>query len=767
MPIERKLAAIMFTDIAGYTALSAKDSTKASELLITQRDTLKPIVEKHGGSWMKEMGDGLLLTFDSATSAVECSIAIQQATKDIEDLNLRIGLHEGEVIKQDGDVIGDDVNVASRIEPFSAVGGVAITHKIEQAISSNKEFETSYVGKPELKGVSQKVEVYCIISHGLPKADEIVEPVTIESKPNFNIFALTGGILTAIGIAFWIAVGVLDVSFGGKAEVPSVGILMMENRGDEEDEFWASSITEDLIIKVAGAGLIRVAPMKEILEIDIKDSFEAIAKQLRVKYILTSSIYKKEDGFDLRCQLIEAESGNSKYANKWSESIDKAPTIVGNLAYNILQTLQVTTKQEITKSFTTITEAYEYYLKGKYKYEKRENMEDVEIARGLLKKAIELDDEFFLAKNQLAWSYSHFDDYDKAKEIFTSTLNQAKEIGDKKEIAYSLESLGEIGVIHNDLDSTLNYYTSSLKIHVELGNKRGIANIYHLISYYYKYKPPADLDSILYYSKLSLEILEELEDEREMVYTLITIGRVYRFEENWELALSYYHHALDLEQKFDRQHSLAYILGNIGILYEDKLDYDKALDYNIRTLKLFEERSSQSGLASAFVNIGNIYFYKGDLDSALYYYTRTLKLVEEFINKTSLASALLRMGIIYLDKGDYKKADEYLEKSFVIQKELGLGRYDVLETTTYLYLTYKYLGKEYNVKKIHSLIKDSENIEFTINFRLFQLIGDTSNLETAYNQVKEKADNLEPDVAAKFLSYPIPKAIVEEWEKVK
>ena len=79
--IERKLAAIMFTDIAGYTALSAKDSTKASELLIIQKDTLKPIVEKYGGLWMKEIGDGLLLTFDSATSTVECSIAIQKLQK--------------------------------------------------------------------------------------------------------------------------------------------------------------------------------------------------------------------------------------------------------------------------------------------------------------------------------------------------------------------------------------------------------------------------------------------------------------------------------------------------------------------------------------------------------------------------------------------------------------------------------------------------------------------------------------------------------------
>ena len=85
--IERKLAAIMFTDIAGYTALSAKNSTKASELLITQRNTLKPIVEKHGGSWMKEIGDGLLFSFDSSLDAVRCSIDIQESLKGFDDFN--------------------------------------------------------------------------------------------------------------------------------------------------------------------------------------------------------------------------------------------------------------------------------------------------------------------------------------------------------------------------------------------------------------------------------------------------------------------------------------------------------------------------------------------------------------------------------------------------------------------------------------------------------------------------------------------------------
>jgi len=165
----RKLAAIVFTDIVGFTKLSARDENKAFDLLDTQRDLLKPIVDKFNGEWLKEMGDGLLLTFPTVSAAVDCSIQIQTTVKDIENLNLRIGIHEGEITEKDGDVFGDDVNVASRIEPFSAPGGISISGKVQQNISSLPEYKTEYLGQPNFKGVSQKVEVYCIVSHSLPK----------------------------------------------------------------------------------------------------------------------------------------------------------------------------------------------------------------------------------------------------------------------------------------------------------------------------------------------------------------------------------------------------------------------------------------------------------------------------------------------------------------------------------------------------------------------------------------------------------------------
>ena len=129
--------------------------------------------------------------------------------------------------------------------------------------------------------------------------------------------------------------------------------------------------------------------------------------------------------------------------------------------------------------------------------------------------------------------------------------------------------------------------------------------------------------------------------------------------------------------------------------------------------------------------------------------------------------SLLCIGNVHAEKGDYKKAEEYLEKSLSIQKEIGLGADDLIWSTTYLYLNYKHLGKAYDVNEIRTLIKETKNIEYILNYLLYQLLEDTSYLETAYNQVQEKASAMEDDLAAKFLSYPIPAAIVEEWEKVK
>ena len=703
--IERKLAAIMFTDIAGYTALSAKDENKALALLDTQKQILTPIIEEFNGTLHKEMGDGLLFTFPTVTEAVKCGIKIQEDTKANDDLNLRIGIHEGEITLKDGDALGDDVNVASRIEAFAPSGGIAISSKVQQNISSLPEFETSYVGNPELKGVSQEVKVYCITSHGLPKADEIDEPIKVENKYNFNIFALTGGILTAIGIAFWIAVGVFDVSFGGKAEVPSVGILMMDNIGAEDDEFWARGITEDLIVKLAGAGLIRVSPMEEIMRIsDLSLAIKEKAEILDVKYILTSSLHKKENEFDLRCQLIEAESGNSKYANKWSEPIENAPTIVGNLADNILKSLKVSTKQNIVKVPTYNIDAYEYYLKAKYTFERYKNLldaEDLHITRDLVRKSIELDTNLFAAQILLGKTFLR--EYtissetmtmlnEEAKNIFTKTLQQAEEIGDKLWIGRSLRNIGN-SIWDINLDTTYDYYLRSLSISEEIGDKLGMRHSLH----------------------------------------------------------------------------------NIGSIYWLKGNFDKSIEYHLSSLSISQEIGYNRGINSALSTIGHRYLLIGNYDKSLEYSIRSLEISKERQDLVKIWFSLFNIGHVYFLQGDFELAQNYIEQSLEITKEVASRRIEpIIETYTYLYLIYKKVGTKYNKEIITDLLQEIDNsaisiynMDYELRYRLYQLLENRTYLESAYAEVQEKADNLELNVAAKFLSYPIPKAIVEEWEKVK
>ena len=205
---ERKLAAIMFTDIAGYTALSSTDENKALKLLDKQEEILNPIIEEFNGTLHNRIGDGLLFTFPTVTDAIKCGIKIQKETKEVEDLNLRIGIHEGEITLKNGDVLGDDVNVASRIDPFAAEGGIVISGKVQQNISSLPEFKTKFISEPLLIGVNQDVKIFCIVSHGLPETD--ITKVTAKLEKDVKklwhnqkfIWYLGVAVISIIGILF-------------------------------------------------------------------------------------------------------------------------------------------------------------------------------------------------------------------------------------------------------------------------------------------------------------------------------------------------------------------------------------------------------------------------------------------------------------------------------------------------------------------------------------------------------------------------------------
>jgi len=181
---KRKLAAIMFTDMVGYTAMMQDKEAKARELIQRHRELMKPLVEKHGGKILQYVGDGTFITFDSAIEAVNSAFEIQKELKSDPDVNLRIGIHVGDVVVEGEEVYGDGVNVASRLEPLAEPGGVCISGRVYDDIRNQEDIETEYLGEKELKNVNHPIKIYCLKGEGLTLSKPFVEAekAVIESK---------------------------------------------------------------------------------------------------------------------------------------------------------------------------------------------------------------------------------------------------------------------------------------------------------------------------------------------------------------------------------------------------------------------------------------------------------------------------------------------------------------------------------------------------------------------------------------------------------
>ena len=139
---QRRLAAIMFTDIVGYTALMGSDEDKAFQVLRQNRDIQQSLIHKYHGEWLKEMGDGILAQFSSATDSVQCAIDIQKQARKELGAQIRIGIHLGDVTFENNDVFGDGVNIASRLQSIADPGGIYISESIHNAIRSQKDIES-------------------------------------------------------------------------------------------------------------------------------------------------------------------------------------------------------------------------------------------------------------------------------------------------------------------------------------------------------------------------------------------------------------------------------------------------------------------------------------------------------------------------------------------------------------------------------------------------------------------------------------------------
>ena len=321
----RKLTAILFTDIVGFTALMRADEKKALNLLYYNRQLLEPIIKRHNGEILKEMGDGTLNSFPSAIEAVRCALEIQEMLEAVPALNLRIGVHIGDVIEEGDDIFGDGVNIASRIQGLAEPGGICLSQAVYDSIQSQADIRAKSIGKRELKGIEGEQEIYTLISsqeqfQAASGNGDKTEKRRVEEKFHFGaLFSWIGGTIISIIIIFQVVAFITKPQTTGNSN--SIAVFPFDNilKNDEFD--WLSDgFARTLTFKLSKVEVLQVIDQLQVLKTIDKVQPQAAgigyellarktAEKMNINLLLLGSYQIYGDKIQITTKLVDVESG--------------------------------------------------------------------------------------------------------------------------------------------------------------------------------------------------------------------------------------------------------------------------------------------------------------------------------------------------------------------------------------------------------------------------------------------------------------------------
>jgi TolB-like protein len=344
----------MFTDMVGYTALGQRNELLSLALVEEQRKLIRPILARHNGREIKTMGDAFLVEFPNALDAVRCAHDIQRATREFnislpseKRIHLRVGLHLGDVVESQGDISGDAVNVASRIEPLAEDGGVCLTRQVYESTHGKFELPLVSIGMKSLKNVSEPMEVFRMQMPWEQSSDKEAPsyPANRVAILPFTSFSL-----------------------------------------DPNDAFFADGVTDEIISAVAGISGLRVISRTSVIGYKgTTKKVKEIGRELEVGSILEGTFKKAGNKIRVTTQLINVADDEHLWAQNYDRNLDDVFEVQSDIAKQVADALKVriltNEAERVEKRPTKSTEAYTSYLKGVYLYGKRTSERPVEAVK--------------------------------------------------------------------------------------------------------------------------------------------------------------------------------------------------------------------------------------------------------------------------------------------------------------------------------------------------------------------------------------------------
>ena len=484
MSQSRQLAAIMFTDIAGYTSLMEKDEQKAIELLKTNRELQKSFIEKYRGRLIKEMGDGILASFSTVTDAVMCAGAIQKAAETIPNLKLRIGIHLGEVVFENNDVFGDGVNIASRLQALAPVGGIFVSEAIYKNVINKKEIASEFIREEILKNVSASVKIYEVKVESFPdvqkeEASDLKTGTGIpHAKKKKSVFIIGALVVVAVLITYFLNLKPKQAAepLQPASTEKSIAVLPFVNMSDDpQQEYFSDGLSEELINMFTKIPGLKVMGRTSSFAYKGKnEDLRTIGEKLGVDYLLEGSVRKSGNQIRITAQLIKSDEGT----HLWSETYDKVLNnifeVQDQISASVTNALRMTIfdKDTATRQTKINPEAYNDFLKGKFYYEEVDDTSSNNKAMACFKESIKKDSSF-----SLPWTYLSMVYFRNSERTNDKQFNEAKQVAIK---ALQLDPTSGIAAINvaEFLDNEYDFHGALEKI--ELGLKLDPENSYVL-----------------------------------------------------------------------------------------------------------------------------------------------------------------------------------------------------------------------------------------------------------------------------------------------
>lgn len=401
--LRRKLAAILYADVAGYSRLTSEDEDATHLRLSLCLDLISETVDSHQGKVMHFAGDAVLAKFDAVVDALGCAVAIQKqfgkqnsALSENQKVAFRIGVNLGDVIEDRGDIYGDGVNVAARLEGLAYEGGICISESVYTAIGNRLPLCYEYMGEQQVKNIDRPVRAY----HVLLDAE----------KPKEAVSSIESG--------------------QASSEKPSLAVFPLANLSDSaEQEFFCDGITDDLITALSRSSWFNVMSRNSTFAFkggtpDVRE----VAHKLGVAYVLEGSVRSQNDRVRINVQLVDAVSGSQVWAQRFIRRQEDGFEVQDEIAHRVASVLSERIWQDVARTISKKQpESYGAYDCAYLGIEALHHLDpgEMEKAKGYLNRALELDDD--LIPGHLGLDFCYICDYAYWDDPSNEALNRAKQ----------------------------------------------------------------------------------------------------------------------------------------------------------------------------------------------------------------------------------------------------------------------------------------------------------------------------------------------------